>query len=79
MEPDASNLAQVLNFLQTSNPARFRRLVELIKIVFPDIKDITVPPLGNSANVRIQLWHVDPSTERSDLASSLQESGTGIG
>lgn len=79
LKPDASNLAQVLNLLLTSNKARFERLVSLIKIIFPDIKDITIPPTGSSNEVRVHLWYIDGSTEREDLALPLQESGTAIG
>ena len=80
LKSDASDLAQVLHYLQTSNPARFTKLIELVNIVFPDIKHVTVPPMSNSPNtVRILLWYVDAESEREDLAVPLQESGTGIG
>jgi energy-coupling factor transporter ATP-binding protein EcfA2 len=80
LKPDASNLPQVLNLLMTSNPPRFRRLEGLIKMVFPDIKQITIPPtFEHQQMVRILLSHVDPLLEREDLALPLQESGTGIG
>jgi len=79
LKPDASNLAQVLNLLQTSNPERFKKLVNFINIIFPDIQQFTIPPVGNAEMVKILLWHFDASTERQDLAIPLQESGTGIG
>lgn len=79
IKPDASNLAQVLHLLQTSNPSRFERLTKLTKIIFPDIKDITIPPSGIENQVKVLLWLLDRSTERSDLALPLQESGTAIG
>lgn len=79
LKSDASNLAQVLNLLQTSNLERFRRFVELVKIIFPDIKGISIPPTSQSNIVKILLWYVDPKTEREDLALPLQESGSGIG
>lgn len=79
LKSDASNLAQVLNLLLTSNKARFERLVSLIKVIFPDVRDITIPPTGNSNEVKVHLWYIDSSTEREDLALPLQESGNAIG
>lgn len=79
LKSDASNLAQVLHLLLTSNSARFTKLVDYVKIIFPDIKHIAIPPADNTNMVKILLWYVDSSTERQDLAIPLQESGTGIG
>jgi len=48
--------------------------------VFPDIFDITVPPMADNANIaKIYVWPVLPNSERDDLAIPLQDSGTGIG
>lgn len=80
LEGDASNLAEVLHYLQTSNPPRFERFEEYIRIIFPDILQITIPPTVRDPNMaEIFLWHIEPSSERSDLAISLKDSGTGIG
>ncbi len=78
--PNASNLPGVLNYLQSSNPIRFRELNRLVRTIFPHIIQITIPisPV-NTSQVRICLWSIDPETERSDLAIQLSESGTGIG
>ncbi len=77
---DARNLAQVLNLLQSSNVSRFRRLNEYVTTIFPQIKQITVPPApGTPQTVRISVWAIDPESEREDLAVPLAESGTGIG
>jgi predicted ATPase len=78
LQPDASNLPQVLHVLQSSNTNRFRRLNDAISQIFPEIRQITVPPLGGSA-VQVLLWSIDPNTERPDLAIPLVQSGTGIG
>jgi len=77
--PNASNLAQVLNNLQSSNPSRFRRFNQHVSTIFREIKGITVPSGPSNSEVRILLWSIDPDTERSDLAIPLSESGTGIG
>lgn len=78
LEPDARNLAGVLNRLQSANVSRFERLCSAVNIVFPHIRQITVPPVGGAA-AQIFVWSIDPETEREDLAVSLAESGTGIG
>ncbi len=78
LEPNASNLAEVLHNLQSSNPARFRRFNQQVSTIFPEIKGITVPGSANN-RVQILVWSIDPDTERPDLAIPLSESGTGIG
>lgn len=78
LKPNASNLAQVLHLLQSKNLNRFQRFNDFVSKIFPDIKQITIPPIsGNMAGILI--WTVPPDTERDDLAVSLAESGTGIG
>ena len=76
LNPDASNLPEVLNALQ-SNHARFREFVNLVREILPQVKDISIVPRG-AAN-EIFVWNVDPESGRLDLATPLQESGTGIG
>lgn len=78
LQPNAANLAQVLNRLQSSNPARWARYVEYVRIVLPHVTQITVPPV-QANTVRVLVWSVDPASEREDLAVPLSESGTGIG
>ncbi len=80
LQPDASNLAQVLDVLQGRNPSRYRKLNRLVTTVFPEIKEVGVAPIpDNPSYVRISLWTIDPDSERYDLTVPLQESGTGIG
>ncbi len=81
LQSDASNLPQVLNLLQTKSPARFRRYRQDVMTVFPQIKDITIPPAENTSGgpVEVFLWEIDPESEREDLATSLAQSGTGVG
>lgn len=75
---DASNLAEVLNHLQTNNPARFNRLNEFLNAVFPRIKLVSVP-ISIDNNFEIITWILDPKLERNDLTIPLSESGTGVG
>jgi hypothetical protein len=77
LAPDAANLPAVLHLLQ-SNVARFRRFNENVRIILPDIEQITTRPLNQNA-VQINVWTLDPETQREDLAFSLSECGTGIG
>jgi ABC-type branched-subunit amino acid transport system ATPase component len=77
LKPDASNLAQVLNVLQSSNPSAWERYNRLVSIVFPHIRQVTAPPVG-SGRVGIKVWSIEPQSERTDLAIPLSESGTGI-
>lgn len=74
---NASNLVQCLHTLQ-SNVARFGRLNSLVGEIFPEIQQVTVPltPMGRA---RIDVWTIEPASEREDLAVPLAESGTGVG
>jgi predicted ATPase len=78
LESNASNLPQVLHLLQSSNPRRFSRFVSDVRTVFPDIQDIAVTPISSN-RAQINVWFVDPETERKDLAVPLSDCGTGIG
>lgn len=66
LQSNAQNLAEVLHLLQSNNPARFTRFNRDVSTVFPEIKQITVKPIG-SGMARILVWSVDPNTEREDL------------
>jgi energy-coupling factor transporter ATP-binding protein EcfA2 len=76
LAPDASNLPQVLNTLN-SNPARFDRLNAMATEILPQVRQISVRPTGGQ--VEILIWSHDPLTERGDLAIPLNECGSGIG
>lgn len=77
LEQNCGNLAHVLHSLKSANPSRFNKIVALLKKVFPQIQDITIPIQNTIAYVHI--WTIDSNTERKDLAVPLSESGTGIG
>jgi hypothetical protein len=80
LNPDGSNLAEVLHVLQSKNPPRFASLNELLTKVFPFITGIAVTMEQNhesSAKVfEIQVWL---DREREDLVVPLNKCGTGIG
>jgi energy-coupling factor transporter ATP-binding protein EcfA2 len=77
LQPNAANLAQVLNYMSSRDPMGFVELNELVTEVFPTVRQITAPPDNQTAHIRV--WPVDPATRRDDLAVSLGQSGTGIG
>lgn len=79
LQANASNLAEVLNNLQ-SNRRRFERFNSYVRTIFPDIGWVGAPSGPGVNQVQILLWPAsDTDTEREDLAIPLSESGTGIG
>jgi hypothetical protein len=76
LAPDARNLPEAINTL-TANPLRFRHLNDLVREVLPQVRQISVRPIGN--DVQIIVWPHDPESERDDLAIPLDECGSGIG
>jgi len=77
LKTNAENLASVLNRLQTRSHS-FKRYLDAVRYVFPEIQDVTIKPIGNSRG-HILIWTDDPTEEREHLALPLSESGTGIG
>ena len=59
------------------NPSRYTTYINLVKQVFPFIKDIRSVPIKDK-RLEIKIWNVDPKTERDELTISLNHSGTGI-
>jgi len=76
LKPDASNLAEVLNVLISSNPKKHERFLESVRTVFQHITEISAPLISDNI-ASVMIW--SDSSEREDLAVSLSESGTGIG
>lgn len=77
LHPTASNLAEVLNILQSNAPL-FHDFNELVHRIFPSIYRVSVRPLPNGL-LEILVWTDSPQSRRDDLAIQLSESGTGIG
>jgi hypothetical protein len=75
--PNASNLAQVLDVLQSNTP-KFRYFNELVREVLPQVYQVSVAPKENNL-VEIRVWTADPSAQRLDLTVPLAQCGTGIG
>ncbi|MEG4023743.1 AAA family ATPase [Microcoleus sp. S13C4] len=93
LEPDASNLAEVLNQLQLSGKKKlFNRFLMYISTIFPEIGEVSVRPKPiikdssginasrRSQELEILIWSKEASeNDREDLAFPLSECGTGIG
>lgn len=78
LEPDASNLAEVLENLQGQDPGKFRQLNSYLRDVFPQVNGISVRhDLGNALHRQIVIYD-DDSFNKED-AVPLSDSGTGIG
>lgn len=78
LEPDASNLAEVLENLQGQDPGKFRQLNNYLRDVFPQVNGISVRhDLGNALHRQIVIYD-DDSFNKED-AVPLSDSGTGIG
>jgi len=78
LQPNASNLAEVLCILQSSNPHRYERFNQYVSIVLPEIQRISIKPM-QADQLEIRVWFIDPITEREDLAIALSQCGTGVG
>jgi AAA domain, putative AbiEii toxin, Type IV TA system/AAA ATPase domain len=74
---NAANLPEVLNMLQP-NPERFRKYVDLVRYVLPQVKWISIVSIPDN-RLQINIWNIENTSMRSDLAIPLNESGTGIG
>jgi hypothetical protein len=74
---DASNLPTVLNSLQ-KNPEVYKRFIGRVTRVMPSVRWIA-PVMVSQNEVKLDVWFVDPRTERDDLAIPLSECGTGLG
>jgi hypothetical protein len=73
---NAANLPEVLNVLD-GNTARFERLNALMREILPQVRHVSVRPIGNS-QVQILIWPLEYSTEKDYLAIPLNECGSGV-
>lgn len=82
LNPDASNLAEVLHATSSFNSALYQNFVNLVNEVIPSVKGITstMTKIGDmeALNYEIKIWTISPLTEREDLAIPLLDCGTGI-
>jgi len=88
LEPNASNLAEVLSILQLPGSKKiFEEFNQYVSHIFPDINLISVRPKSNreiyqigSSAIEVLVWSKDAvENDREDLAFPLSACGTGIG
>jgi AAA domain, putative AbiEii toxin, Type IV TA system len=78
LEPDATNLAEVLSNLKDRSPNKFRLLNQHLRQVFPNIHEVSVrPSAGDAQHCEIIVYEEDSDDEQD--AIPLADSGTGIG
>jgi AAA domain, putative AbiEii toxin, Type IV TA system/AAA ATPase domain len=75
--PNAANLPAVIANLTNRSPSKTQEFNQNVTSIFPSIKLIQAPNVGNQ--YRIRIWNSDPDTDRDDLAAFLEDSGSGIG
>jgi predicted ATPase len=79
LRTDASNLAEVLNTLQ-SNPAKYDLYLGLVREIFPDLYWISVTTINvGGLFYELRLWLAPKESQRQDLSVTLSECGTGLG
>lgn len=76
LKSDASNLPEVINWLQ-GNTHRFKRFNTLVKRIFPNIHNISTIP-STDGQVLVTVWNEESNLERGDLAVPLSDCGTGL-
>jgi AAA domain, putative AbiEii toxin, Type IV TA system len=76
LNQNAANLPEVLNVLD-GNTARFQRLNTLMREILPQVRHVSVRPVGSN-QVQILVWPLDPTTEKDYLAIPLNECGSGV-
>ncbi|WP_084152451.1 AAA family ATPase [Burkholderia sp. A1] len=77
LAPNAANLAECLNSLQSHNSHLFEEYVNKVRHIFPSVHRVqAVPVSGTELEIRTSLVSAD--RRRPDLAISLSQSGTGI-
>lgn len=77
LQPNASNLAEVLNYLQQNYQIRFKKFNQYVKSIFPDVHGVGVKNI-NGNKLQIFTINHDPHEERTDLNISLNNCGTGL-
>lgn len=78
LQPDASNLAEVLLNLQ-SHSYRFQQFNHYVHAILPDIHWVSAQPSKDPDIIEIFVWPLEPEHDRQDLAIPLSQSGSGVG
>jgi len=78
LAPNAANLAECLNSLQSANSHLFDEYVQLVRRVFPSVHRVQIVPRGTS-ELEIRTLLTPAENRRPDLSIPLSQAGTGIG
>jgi predicted ATPase len=78
LAPNATNLAECLNSMQSHNSHLFGEFVNNVRQIFPSVHHVQAVPVSNT-ELEIRTSLVPASRMRPDLAIPLSQSGTGIG
>ncbi len=76
LNPNASNLAEVLSNLQ-ARPSLARRYNDLVRQVFPHVSQVSASQEANG-QVQVMVWAEGSDTDRIDLAIPIADSGSGV-
>lgn len=78
LKPNASNLADVINQLISSDQHKYQIFMRHVRTVFPHIAHVTSYLIPGTTSGRLAVTTGSLDAERSDLAVPLSDSGTGI-
>lgn len=79
LNPDASNLPEVLRNLKATQSHEFSEVLRYFRMIFPEIQDINIQRYSDENTIKIFLSQRPSSERRDDLDIALQDSGTGVG
>lgn len=76
--PDARNLAECLNSMQSQQPHLFDEYVRYINHIFPSVHRVQAVAVAGQQSFEIRTWLVPTHARRPDLSISLSQAGTGV-
>jgi energy-coupling factor transporter ATP-binding protein EcfA2 len=77
LEPNASNLPNVLHTLRNERGAVFDRLVNHLREIFSTVGNLSVRSMPGNQNFEVRVWPTK-AMERVELSFPLNSSGTGV-
>ncbi|WP_186116186.1 ATP-dependent nuclease [Burkholderia gladioli] len=78
LNPDASNLAECLNSMQSQQPDLFEEYVAYVNKIFPTVHRVQAVAVPNQQMLEIRTWLTPASSRRFDLSIPLSQAGTGV-
>nr|WP_294502382.1 ATP-binding protein [uncultured Rhodopila sp.] len=77
LQPNASNLPNVLHILSSERGDVFQQLVRHIREIFPTVGNLTVRTRPENNHLEVRVWPTE-AMERVELSFPLNSSGTGV-